>query len=196
MSTDAPEASADAAAPAEPTLGTAIARLSHRLTDPDANKGELADLRRLAAKNEKNRAFWRVLTKEVPEKFSGGQDRENIWASLFAAYALLAPLGNGRGTGLGTALAETRDNETHEKKPSYSEPRLLRLLRSDKDQIHDELITAARWLAAHGRTADWLEIARFAFSRLNEDGDSDHYTARTIARDYFSAIARSEGTKS
>lgn len=186
MSTDAPEAPADTAAPAEPTLGTAIARLSHRLTDPDANKGELADLRRLAAKNEKNRAFWRVLTKEVPEKFSGGQDRENIWASLFAAYALLAPLGNGRGTGLGTALAET----------GYSEPRLLRLLRSDKDQIHDELITAARWLAAHGRTADWLEIARFAFSRLNEDGDSDHYTARTIARDYFSAIARSEGTKS
>ncbi len=186
MSTEVEGAPADGMVPpAEPTLGTAIDRLSYRLTDKDVSLGELADLRHLA-RGEKNQAFWRVLTREVPDKFSSGKDRENIWAALFAAYALLAPLGNGRGISVGSALADT----------GYSEPRLLRLLRADKKQILDELVTAARWLAAHGSTADWLEFARFALSRLDENAGSEHYTARKIAHDYFTVIARSEGTKS
>ncbi|MGB5948198.1 MAG: type I-E CRISPR-associated protein Cse2/CasB [Parvibaculum sp.] len=164
-----------------PTLATTIGRLTARLSGERNDPGELAALRRLVT-GEKNAVFWRVLTNEVPDEFASGRIEEDLWAALLASFALLAPLGNGRGETIGGALATT----------GYSEPRLLRLLRADRERIADEVTAAARWLSAHGRSCDWLELARFVFSRIQSTEGSDHRTARKIARDYFTAISRKE----
>ncbi len=183
MSGNVEEALTDAA-PA-PTRATAIGRLAARLTRENADLGERAELRRLA-RGGTNQAFWRVLMTEVPEELTAGKASEDLWAALLAAFALLAPLGSGRQEKLGKALGET----------GYSEPRLLRLLRAEAGDIRDELVTAAQWLVAHGRAADWLDLANFVFSRRDREAGSDHPAARRIARDYFTAVSRIEGKKS
>ncbi len=179
-SDDAP--AAEAKAPGQ-ELKTTIGRLAARLAGAYIDPGEIAALRRLAG-GEKNAAFWRVLTREVPEDLSSGEVREDAWAALLAAFALLAPLGSGRDEPVGRVLAET----------GYSEPRLLRLLRADQERVGNEIVAAARWLAAHGRSCNWLELARFALWWTSSDKGSDRRSARKIARDYFTTLSRKEAS--
>lgn len=164
-----------------PTRDSALGRIIGRLTDGNrTSPGELAALRRLAP-DKPSPAFWRILAQEVAPALYQGRQAEDLWATLLAAFAMLAPMGRGQGRSLGRALAET----------GYSESRLTRLLRADVTDLHKELGTAARWLVAHGDSANWYELADFAFSRPAGAG-SDHLTARRIARDYFTALARKE----
>ncbi len=166
----------------EKPLHLAIGRLSRRLTAAyRADPGEIAALRRAGA-GTSSPVFWRVLMADVPEELRKGHAGESLWAGLFTAFAVLAPLGSGRGEALGKALAET----------GYSELRLVRLLRADSAAMAGELATAARWLVAKGRAADWRDFAEFALSRLDLGADSDHPAARHIARTYFRAVSRPE----
>lgn len=164
--------------------GEIVGRIAGRLTAKHADRGELAELRRLAG-GKRNAAYWRVMTAAVGPTELGSDERERIWAALLAAFAVLAPLGSGRGVRLGTALARS----------GYSEPRILRLLRSERESVVGEIQTAARWLAAKGQAADWTEIAGFALSRLREHAGSDDWEARRLARQYFEASASKPRTE-
>lgn len=181
---------ADAQPDAPKGLGSVIGAISPLLNSERIGAGTLAGLRRMAW-GEFPSAYWQFVLGHVPEPwrtFEGTPSArlDQAWAVVLRAMAEGAPNPNAFGHGYGTALAET----------GYAEPRFVRLLRADGEDLGREVRLAGQWLARAGVKANWAEPAGLVLGRighLRKAGsawvDPPETIVHTLARDYFRAQA-------
>ena len=94
-----------------------------------------------------------------------------------AGIAITSPNAHNLEVGFGTALADT----------NYSETRLERLLAA-KDETRRELfLRAVRFLAAKVKAFNWVDSARFLFTK---DDEKLEELKLSIARDFYSKTAK------
>lgn len=186
-----PEPGEDATAAAPKGLGSVIGAISPQLDRERIGTGMLAELRRMAW-GEFPPSYWHFALRNIPEQWrvTQGEDRQlkldQAWAAILRAMAEGAPNPNAFGTPFGKALAET----------GYAEPRFVRLLRADGDDLAREVRLAAVWLARAGAKASWVEPAELILARighLRKAGETwvaaPDATVHKLARDYFRAQA-------
>jgi hypothetical protein len=183
-----PEPREDASADAPKGLGSVIGAISLQLDPERIGTGMLAEMRRMAW-DEFPPAYWHFALRHIPEEwrtFNGtpSQGLDQAWASVLRAMAEGAPNPNQFTYGFGTALAETR----------YAEPRFVRLLRADGENLVREVRVAAGWLSRAGVKANWTDPAALILARighLRRAGDAwlpePDATVHSLARDYFRA---------
>lgn len=179
-----PAASATFPAAPEPSpeTGTLLA-LVQFLDCERLGSGPLAALRRIAPGTGLPPDFWRVLMSCVPDELRMGAQAERAWALIINGIALMAPEPHRSNAWPGRVLAET----------GYSEPRLVRLLRAEGEELFHEARIAGLWLAARARPVDWVAFGRFLLSRLHPGFLAEANRARhthDFARAYFGAMAR------
>lgn len=143
------------------------------------SEGDLASLRRMdpaapAAPFFKLAGL--TLEADLPSGIEALEDRETRWAAVVVGLAHLGDL-HDPGIRLGEALGEG----------DLSEMRFSRLLRADVDRLVDELPALARFLAAKGIRANWVDAARLIFSAGSSDEERQR---RRLARDYYRAVSR------
>jgi hypothetical protein len=190
---EAPEPSDDAEPTTPKGLGSVIGTISPRL-DPDrVGTGTLAELRRMAW-GEFPAAYWHFTLRHIPEPWrtSNGKPSDRLdqaWAAILCAMAEGAPNPNAFARKFGAALGET----------GYAEPRFVRLLRADSQDLAREVRMAGVWLARAGVKANWVEPAGLILGRIGhlrkvEDAwiDAPQTIVHGLARDYF----RAQSTKS
>lgn len=165
------------------TLRQVIARLATAF-DRDLSPGAMAALRRLSSGDAGGSAFWRVVAGYLEDQLPpGGEPRdvaERRWAALLCGMATTAGL-NRAGRSAGEALAAA----------GLSEQRFDRLLRATGVRLHDELRTAARFVASRGEELDWTDLARLV---LTEGTDAAESARRALARRYYRTLHRLETT--
>lgn len=168
-----------------PNLAQVLGRLSAQLDPARRGAGDMAELRRLDH-SPYSPAFWRLYFEFIPRTWrepKGRPDRrvDHAWAVLIRAMAEMAPRPSRSGAGFGAALAGT----------GYSESRFLRLLRARENNLAREIRVAARWLAVHGRPADWYLPAQCVLGQLAFGLPVNRQTAvHRLASDYFREQAR------
>ncbi|MCA8929418.1 MAG: hypothetical protein KDC18_15245 [Alphaproteobacteria bacterium] len=185
----APTAPPDASTPDAPKgLGSIIGQLSPRLDAERIGTGTLAELRRMAW-DEFPSAYWHFTLRHIPEAWrtrdgAPSQHLDRAWAAVLRAMAEGAPNPNAFGHSFGAALAET----------GYAEPRFVRLLRADGEDLAREMRTAALWLARAGTKANWTDPAGLMLGRigrLRRAGETwlpaPETIVHSLARDYFRA---------
>lgn len=172
-------------------LGTVIGSISLQLDPERIGTGTLAELRRMAW-GEFPPAYWHFALCNIPEQWrvAQGEDRQHkldqAWAAVLRAMAEGAPNPNQFAHAFGAALAET----------GYAEPRFVRLLRADGEDLAREVRVAALWLARAGVTANWTDPAGLVLARigrLRRAGEAwlpePEAIVHRLARDYFRAQA-------
>lgn len=145
--------------------------------------GDVAALRRMDPRKPAA-AFFKlasVTLESRPESGSGGADeRDARWSAIIVGLACLGDL-HRPGASLARALIDA----------GFSELRFARLLRADGDRLLDDIPMLGRYLAAKAAPADWTQAAWLMLSA----GRTDEETARrSLARDYYSALARKTNT--
>lgn len=187
---------------AEPASSTADDPSSSRLSPSDAadavadrldpNKGDLstgdrAELRRIAPNTPFTPTLWKLLlqygVEEPPPWWQPSvDDREQAWsrrwATLVMAMAHCAGLhARGsrydRGEGFGATLYET----------GWAEDRVVRLLETPPERLHEPLRRLAQFLSSKGESADWTAVARLLFD-TDEEADK---TRLAVARGFYRA---------
>ena len=163
-------------------------RLASRL-DPQrtANEGglstgEVADLRRIDVTKGVDEAcatFWRIVIEELESEEialvqpQAEEDQLTPWLAILRTWAELAGL-HRRSRPLGEALEAAH----------VSEMRLVRLLRSEGDELHDQLRKVAHQLRSAAEPVDFVDIANLVLSGRSERGET---VRRRIASRYFRA---------
>lgn len=160
----------------EPTLQSVVAGLAGTIGHPDFPSGDLAELRRLRPQNPPP-AFWRLLVDRTPKDMRTGAAAERRWAVLMQGMAIMAPNVHAPKRSLGRALAAVGSQDT-------AEARLLRLLRSQGEQLEDQIRILARQLAASESPVDWTGVARLLFATSPEGHDA---ACRSLARDFYAS---------
>lgn len=160
----------------EPTLFSAVASLAGAIGHADFPAGDLAELRRLRPQNPPP-AFWRLLVDRTPEALRVTEADERRWAVLMQGMAIMAPHVHAPRFTLGRALAAIGSQST-------AEARLLRFLRSQGEQLEDQIRIVARRLAAAESPVDWTGIARLLFATIPEEHDR---ACRSLARDFYAS---------
>jgi CRISPR type I-E-associated protein CasB/Cse2 len=157
--------------------GQSVARAVHgvarALGEGAIAPGDSANLRRLRADDPAAPAFWRVLSYYVapnfPRPLTEGEERR--WAVILNGMAHMQGL-HAPEQRLGAALREV----------GFSELRFVRLLRAESEGLEDLVRQTARFLAAKGRSANLVDLARLVLSDGRRDAER---VRRHIARDYF-----------
>jgi CRISPR system Cascade subunit CasB len=144
------------------------------LTSGDVAELRRMDPRRLAAPFFKLAGL--VLDSELPGEVKAREDAETRWAAVVVGLAHLGDL-QVASLRLGSALASA----------GFSELRFSRLLRSDTEQLVDEIPMVARFLAAKSVAVDFATAARLILSAGRSE---EERVRRNIARDYFATLAR------
>lgn len=154
-------------------VARAVRAVTRALAERAISPGEAADLRRLRAENLAAPAYWRVLSYYVAPQYERTltEDEEYRWAVILNALAYLVGL-DAANRPLGAALRDA----------GFSELRLVRLLRAEKDRLEDTVRNAARFLASKGQSANLAQLAELV---LSEGRTSGGRVRRNIARDYF-----------
>lgn len=180
----------NSAAEAPKGLGSIIGTISLQLNAERIGSGTVAELRRMGW-GEFPPAYWHFVLRHVPEEwrtFEGtpSQRLDQAWAAILRAMAEGAPDPNNFDRRFGAALAET----------GYAEPRFVRLLRAEGEDLAREARVAAQWLARAGVKANWTDPAGLILGRighLRRAGEAwipePEATVHRLARDYFRAQA-------
>lgn len=161
-------------------LAEAVNRIAQAMVR-DLPAGDLADLRRLSPREPGGAAFFKLAVGYLrPRGYltaaGASLDREERqWACVIAAMAR-APALHAPGWRLGRSLAAA----------SFSELRLVRLLRAHDDALLQAVRLAGQFLAAKGEAADFADLARLV---LSDGTDHEEAVRRTIARDYYGHVA-------
>lgn len=172
-------------APESDSLSSVVNRLAGML-DHGAGvltSGDIAALRRMDPRIAAA-AFFKieglVLNDHLPGEPNARSAMETRWAAIIVGLAHLGGLHRSQQR-LGRALVEA----------GFSELRFSRLLRADADRLIDELPMLARFLAAKGVAADWVQAALLVLSADRRDEED---VRRRLARDYYSALASQNTT--
>lgn len=155
----------------ERTDWQAIVRsIARRLEHDDFPAAHLAQLRRLHPERPDGAAFW-VLVNRFAEAALDDDRAERALAVCAHGMAIAYPFHFAERVSLGTAMAEA----------AISEARLLRLLRTGRDQLPEEVRRLARLMGSKGDAGrfDWHDVFLLA---MLPDGDRPR---RTIAKDYY-----------
>lgn len=159
-----------------PSLSSVVGRVAHAI-DRVLPSGDVAQLRRLDARNPSSPAFYRLMLSTVEPNLdlrSDGPARDSAdrrWAAVFQAAATLSGLHqiNRR---LGDALRAA----------GYSELRLVRLLRAQGDTLFKEIRTCAYFLSAKAEACNLADLARLL---IVTDAENSESLRREIARAYY-----------
>lgn len=155
-----------------------IAAIAGVIGDRSFPAGDRAALRRLGHGATPDGPFWRLVACCAPEAFDDVR-LERALATVVRCMALAVPFHApepGEQRTMGRALAET----------GFSEDRLRRLLRSDRERLEHELGVVARFVQAKGPLArfDWTDAL---WLLLTADTADERSRAR-IARDYYRTL--------
>lgn len=151
-----------------------VNRLAGRIAATDYPTGALAELRRLDPDMPDGPAFWRLMVAHA-DAFTDDPAVLRVLAALLRALALAERFHEPRRP-FGRAMAEN----------GIAELRLLRLLRTGRRELPDELRRLARMLAAKGPNGrfDWVDAAQLLWTA---DTPQAGAIRAAIARDYYRA---------
>lgn len=170
----------EASAKESGSLGSVVNRLAGMLDHGAGvlSAGDVAALRRMDP-HRPAASFFKVeglvLNDHLPDDPNTRREMETRWAAIIVGLAHLGDLHRPQQR-LGRALVEA----------GYSDLRFSRLLRADADRLVDELPMLARFLAAKGVAADWVQAALLVLSAGRRDEED---VRRRLARDYYGALA-------
>ena len=162
----------------------------------DANRGDLADLRRMDPDADAPAVLWRLLaSRDLLD--NANREVERKWALILHGIALMTRTA---GADLITRSAHNRDmpvgqalfqgSETVRQVAFYSGTRFNRLLTAREDMLRVLLARLFRMLASAGATFNWWEMAQF-IRNADFDEDAAEYSRRRMARDYYQTQRRS-----
>ena len=179
------------------TWGDIATEFAWRMSRPDFQRGDLAELRRMNPDSPDTAVFWRMMAQQ--DLLGRGADLENKWALVLHGIALMTPRGDGGQSAhdgtvpVGRALYLGGDGDRNS--GYYSETRLNRLLTARGPMLRALLARLFRMMAATNTSFNWREMATFILS----DGYSEEraeQSRRRIAREYYSAERRLTRTDS
>jgi hypothetical protein len=165
-----------------------LLRLARAFDDPGGllgiGSGAVSELRRMRPEaGGLSPAFWHLALPRIGEDWIGSTAQEKAWAIVIAGMATMAPGAHAKDASPGMVLAAT----------GYAEPRFVRLLRAEGDELAAEMRTVCLWFRNKGRAIDWLDFGRFVLARSGahfpERLDPDD-AAHRIARRYFSELTK------
>lgn len=157
---------------AGPTLHRRIGRLAAVLGADHFPGGDRAALKRMAPGTPPPLSFYRLWLRHLGDDVPA-PDQTPPWAVIVAGLAGAPPQAHRPGRGFGRALAES----------GWHEARLERLLAAGDDGQQVKLTAdALRFLAAHGESFDWTQVARLLLARADDARDA---IQRQIATDFF-----------
>ena len=173
------------------TWADIAAEFAWRMSRPNFQRGDLAELRRMNPDSPDTAVFWRMMAQQ--DLLGRGADLENKWALVLHGIALMTPTGEGGRSAhdgtvpVGRALYLGGDGDRNS--GYYSETRLNRLLTARGPMLRALLARLFRMTASANASFNWREMATFILS----DGYSEEraeQSRRRIAREYFSAERR------
>lgn len=140
--------------------------------------GELAALRRLDPEDPSCPAFWKLACRYLESSDRPlGAAQERRWAVILSGMARTQ--GQHRaGRKAGDALAQVA-----------SEARFTKLLRASDRRLWDELRHVTHQLSSVAEPFDWGDLAELV---LTDGGEHHERARRSLARDYYGALARAE----
>lgn len=153
----------------------------------DLSTGDRAELRRIEPDTPFTPTLWKLLldygVEDPPPWWTpSSKEREEEWGRRWATLVMgmahcagLHERGNpyDRGEEFGETLYET----------GWAEARLVRLLETPPDRLHEPLRRLAQYLSSKGEAADWTAVARLL---LDTDEDAEK-TRLAIARGFYRA---------
>jgi hypothetical protein len=166
----------------ENSLASAVDVLAGTLCGEHLPKGDLAELRRMRP-DLPPAAFWRMLVGHVPEDYRRDDCQERAWMVLMRGMAVMAPVAHSRSAPLGRVLASLEVNK------EATERRFWTLLRSRGEQLEDQILLMARFLASKERRLDWYGMARLLLASDEAHRDK---VCRNLARTFYFQSARTE----
>jgi CRISPR system Cascade subunit CasB len=142
--------------------------------------GDVAEMRRMDPRTIDAPGFYKlagaVLEQDLPRGGAPRTEAETRWAAIIVGLAHLGAR-HRPDVRLGEGLVAA----------GFSELRFARLLRADSERLLDELPALARFLAAKNTSADFTAAAYLMLSAGRSDEES---ARRSLARDYYGALAR------
>ena len=155
----------------------AVSRFLQEISDyHHANRGALAELRRMNPDKPDAAAFWRLMARTDR---LGCPDTEAKWGLILHGMALMVPNVDST-TSVGKALFDGGDNQR--KEAYYSDFRFKRLLNARGGMLRSLLSEMFRMMSSSNQAFDWYEMASFI---LNDDGESQEAARFRMARDYY-----------
>lgn len=162
----------------------------------DLSTGDRAELRRISPDTPFTPTLWKLLlnygVEDPPPWWKPSSDEREEewgrrWATLVMGMAHCAGLherGNpyDRGEEFGKTLYET----------GWAEDRLVRLLETPTERLHEPLRRLAQYLSSKGEAADWTAVARLL---LDTDEDAEK-TRLAVARGFYRAQYEDEEAQS
>ena len=162
----------------------------------DLSTGDRAELRRIAPDTPFTPTLWNLLLHYGVDEPPGWwrpsvDDREEAWGRRWATLVMgmahcagLHERGNpyDRGEDFGETLYET----------GWAEDRLVRLLETPPERLHEPIRRLAQYLSSKGEAADWTAGARLLF---NTDEHAEK-TRLAIARGFYRAEYEDEDAQS
>ena len=174
------------------TWADIAADFAWRMSRPDFQRGDLAELRRMNPDSPDCAAYWRMMAQQ--DLLGAGYELENKWALILHGIALMTPKGDSNlsahdgSVSVGRALYNGPESEGGAS-AYYSQTRLNRLLAARGSMFRVLLARLFRMMGSANASFNWREMARFI---LNDGYDEDRTerARRRIARDYYSAERR------
>jgi CRISPR system Cascade subunit CasB len=162
----------------------------------DLSTGDRAELRRISPHTPFTPTLWKLLldygVEDPPAWWNpSSDDREDEWGKRWATLVMgmahcagLHERGNSydRGEKFGETLYET----------GWAEDRLVRLLETPPERLHEPLRRLAQYLSSKSQVADWTAVARLLL-------DTEEYAEKTrlaIARGFYRAQYEDEEAQS
>lgn len=171
-----------------PTTRQSVAALAWKLTRERQGTGGMAQLRRMDPLGVPPPIFWKLLAEEfgtdpLPQK------REQAWAIIIQAMAVMAPSGPGGSLPPGGHRPKSPPGQVLFD-AGYPETRFIRLLRAEGEGLATEIRTLARWSASKALAFDWAELAELVLARASRNPDWAERQAIRLARSYFTAAGK------
>ncbi len=164
------------------TTAQTVAALARHMTKERQGTGGMAQLRRMDPLGIPPPVFWKLLADEFGTD-PLPQAREQAWAVIIQAMAMMAPDGHRPKLRPGQVLADA----------GYPEGRFIRLLRADGEGLATEIRTLARWSASKALAFDWADLADLVLARASRNPDWAERQAIRLARSYFTAAGKKPG---
>ena len=164
-------------------------QIASHIANPNFDRGDLAELRRMDPEREITPIVWRLLAQWNIE--TRNVDTERKWALIMHGIALMTRT-NGNSvpvraahygtTPVGRALF-TGGNPDR-KDAYYSPSRFNRLMTARGDMFRALLSRMFRMMASEGQPFDWYRMAQLILAE-GYDGERAERARRIIARDYY-----------
>lgn len=143
-----------------------------------SSPGDVATLRRLDPADPSCPAFWKITLGHIDSPaYPLSPLQEQRWAVVLSGLARSGEL-HRPGRRAGEAMAAV-----------ISEARFVRLLRANGERLWDELRHVTHQLSSKGEPFDWGDLAELV---LTDGGEKAESVRRSLARDFYGALARAE----